>query len=245
MQTSLFGTILRRIRGLSQGEAVSKRGRWMAASLAFVASTCVSGLGLKAIAAESVVILVSGGSRTIPVVDLETFAETGELSRQLNIYINDYLDAEDSETYRDLLNFEVQLNFAKYARFVQSEAGECLQSVLARAIKPNPTDSTASLSIRAGLINGAAPDGRLTVMDLIRSYPNSKLHVDTNEISGSSGILDDAWDDWRSSVEQAGVPLDENIVETQSSVDLTGIDYDILEMAARDLFCERLAVPGE
>lgn len=223
---------------------VAVNGQWWLAGMGLAAmglTTAVAGIAPPAIAAEELVFLASGGSRTVPVEDLVTFAETGEMSRQLDIYINDYLDAEDAEQYRNGLNFEVQLNFAEYAGFLQSESGQCVLNVMARVIKPTPTNETAVQSVRAGLINGAAPDGRLTILDLIQSYPNSKLHIDTNEIRGSSTILQDAWTDLRASIEQAGVPVAADAVVGQESLDLVDIDYDILETAAADLFCERLA----
>ena len=198
------------------------------------------GWGQMAMAADELVILVSGGSRTIPVEDLETFAETGRMSRQLEIYINDYLDAADSEEYRNSLNFEINVNFVQYAKFLESDAGQCVLRVLARGIKPTPTESSGVQSVKAGLVNGAAPDGRLTVIDLVRSYPNKKLHIDTNEVTGSSGILEEAWEDLRASIEQAGVPVEADAWTEQTSLNLTEIDYDILQTAAQDLFCERL-----
>ncbi len=217
--------------------------RWIAGVIGLVAA--LGGLGARqALATDELVFLVSGGSRTVPVEDLMTFAETGEMSRQLDIYINEYLDVEDADEYRNALNFEIQLSFVEYTRFLQSESGQCVLNVRARVIKPTPTDTSGVQSVRAGLINGAAPDGRLTILDLIQSYPNSKMHIDTNEISGASNILSDAWDDLRSSIEQAGVPVDPDAVVGQDSLDLTDIDYDILETAAADLFCERLAEPN-
>ncbi|MGK7911782.1 MAG: alpha/beta hydrolase [Synechococcus sp.] len=215
---------------------------WLAGAVGLIAAT--AGVASQAIAAEELVFLASGGSRTVPVEDLVTFAETGEMSRQLDIYINDYLDAEDAELYRNGLNFVIQLNFAEYAGFLQSDSGQCVLNVMARVIKPTPTDETAVQSVRAGLINGAAPDGRLTILDLVQSYPNSKLHIDTNEIRGSSNILEGAWTDLRASIEQAGVPVAADAVVGQESLDLIDIDYDILEAAAADLFCERLAEEG-
>ncbi|MEM9566745.1 MAG: alpha/beta hydrolase [Cyanobacteria bacterium P01_E01_bin.34] len=212
---------------------------WLTSAVGLVAA--MHWVALPAIAAEELVFLASGGSRTVPVEDLVAFAETGEMSRQLDIYINDYLNAEDAELYRNGLNFEVQLNFAEYAGFLQSGAGQCVLNVMARVIKPTPTDETAVQSVRAGLINGAAPDGQLTILDLIQSYPNSKLHIDTNAIRGSSSILQDAWTDLRASIEQAGVPVAADAVVGQDSLNLSDIDYDILETAAADLFCDRLA----
>ncbi|MEL7084728.1 MAG: alpha/beta hydrolase [Cyanobacteria bacterium P01_A01_bin.3] len=226
--------------GLTNIGDIAVNGRWwLAGTVGLVAA--VAGVASQAIAAEDLVFLASGGSRTVPVEDLITFAETGEMSRQLDIYINDYLDAESAEQYRNGLNFEVQLNFAEYAGFLQSDSGQCVLNVMARVVKPTPTNDTAVQSVRAGLINGAAPDGRLSLLDLIQSYPNSKLHIDTNEIRGSSTILQDAWTDLRASLEQAGVPVAEDAFVTQESLDLIDVDYDILETAAADLFCERLA----
>ncbi|MGK7906819.1 MAG: alpha/beta hydrolase [Synechococcus sp.] len=215
---------------------------WIQRAALLLTVSCL-GWSQRAIAAEDLVILVSGGSRTIPVEDLETFADRGQMSRQLEIYINDYLDATDAEEYRNGLNFEIEVDFVQYAKFLESDAGQCVLNVLARGIKPTPTDTSGVQSVKAGLVNGAAPDGRLTIIDLVRSYPNKKLHIDTNEVTGSSGILEGAWEDLRASIEQAGVPVEADAWAGQTSLDLKEVDYDILETAAQDLFCERLADP--
>ena len=108
---------------------------------------------------------------------------------------------------------------------------------MARIIKPNPTESTNTLSLRAGLINAAAPDGQMTILDLLDSYPNQKLHVDNNELTGANDEFSDAWENLLDSIEQAGVPVESGAFTDQSSLDLTAIDYDLLEEAAGAVFC--------
>jgi hypothetical protein len=182
------------------------------------------------VAAETVVLSEGVAKRSISVAELATFAKTGIASRPLQVYFEDYLDAAAVEQLRKYLDRNVQLEFASFAQYLRSDGGSCLLERLASVVKPTPNQAADAQPLRAALVNAAALDGNLSLMEILQQYPTSQVHLDREQLSDK---LPDWQTEWSTLLDEAGVPLENRTSAATSgkaevTLQLTDIDYSAL-----------------
>jgi hypothetical protein len=133
----------------------------------------------RADAAESVVLKYRILRETISVSELSTFAETGELSTKLRIYLK--LARREPDELRRTLRQEVKVNPNLLDRILNSFVGEAMLDQVSQVVH-TPSNRANRESLRGSLINSALPDGKITLIETLEKYPTSEVHVEGDRI---------------------------------------------------------------
>jgi predicted dienelactone hydrolase len=131
-------------------------------------------------AAETVTIQLGPFQQTVEVDDLENFAKTGKLPKQLQVF-SSFLTPQIQE----ILNQKLQINPEFADKFVDGLAktpqGQRLISSLGGIIPGSTSQSVKdTLNLTARRVNG------LTVLGFVRSYPGENITVDATKAVGLS-----------------------------------------------------------
>ncbi len=129
----------------------------------------------RAEAAESVVLKYRFLRETISVRELRTFADTGELSRKLRVYLK--LAGRDPEQLRRALTQEAKVNSTFLYRVLNSPIGEGLLDQVSQVVH-TPTNRANRESLRSALVSSALPDGQITLIETLENYPTPEVHVE-------------------------------------------------------------------
>jgi predicted dienelactone hydrolase len=162
-------------------ERVSKRRwqlrlGWLGLGLALQAG----GLGWQpAVAAERIIISYGAIERSIRVSQLERFAATGELDRQLAAYVRLFnVSPEQLEQLRQALSASADFDVVAVGQFLYTPQGKFLLKQVSRVIQ-TPSRQAGFLATRGALILAAAdPDGGLTILNVLRHFPTEGMRID-------------------------------------------------------------------
>ncbi len=154
---------------------MSKRGRQAIA---------LTGLGLLAAAmpaqsAEELIISYGILERTIPIEDLEAFAQGQGLSTQLSAYAS-YVNLTEEElaTLRSILTERAELSPTDLSQFLNTNQGLTLLELLGDIVQ-TPARQRGVLAIRAGVILAAADEAEgLTLINFLKKYPTPGIRID-------------------------------------------------------------------
>ena len=151
--------------------------RFILSLVAFIGMlSCTAG----AEAADSVVLKYSFLRETISVTELSTFAETGELSTKLRVYLK--LAGREPEQLRSLLTQEVKVNGVILSRMLNNPVGETMLDQVSQVVH-TPTNRASRESLRSALVSSALPDGQVTLIETLENYPTSEVHVEGDRLA--------------------------------------------------------------
>ncbi len=212
-------------------------------------ATAIAGLTAgKAYGAEELVITAGPATRTVQVDELATYAETGETSRQLQVYFDEYVGEDGAKGIRKALNLTLEVDFVPFTQYLRSEGGSCFLGQISRMLRPATSNVDATQALRAGLINSAAPDGNLTLIEFFQKYPNRQIYIDQAQLSGSGEESEALRTMFKEVLVASGLPLDEaggfgaidtNIEDEFSGlvIPLVDVDYSLLADNSLDMIC--------
>lgn len=126
-------------------------------------------------AADEVVLKYGPLERSIPVSTLETFAQTGELSRPLRRYIR--IAGERPDRVRQILTREYTISPRLLDRLLNNPIGETALNQFAGAIYP-PSGSADPAALRSALVLSASNDDRISILEVVRNYPTPQVYID-------------------------------------------------------------------
>ena len=217
------------------------------------AVACIASLvaGLSAgptLAAEELVITAGAANRTVQIEDLAVYAETGETSRQLKVYFDDYVGEEGAVGLRKALNLTVKVDFVPFTRYLRSEGGSCFLGQISQVFRPAASNVDATQALRAGLINAAAPDGQMTMMEFFEKYPNRQIYIDRDQLSGRGDESQAMRGMFKEILVASGLPSEEfDALETAAAeaeddfssliIPLEGVDYELLADQSFEKIC--------
>ncbi|MFP4100428.1 alpha/beta hydrolase [Coleofasciculus sp.] len=135
--------------------------------------------GVRADAAESVVLKYRFLRETVSVEELTTFAETGELSTSLQAYLK--MAGKEPAELRQVLTKEVAVNPILLHRVLNSAPGELLLDQTSQVIH-TPTNRANRQSLRGALMSSALPNGKITLIETLQHYPTPEVHVEGNRL---------------------------------------------------------------
>ena len=126
-------------------------------------------------------LLVSFGllERSIPITDLERFADTGELTPQLRIYSQQLqLSEEQLQQIRQVLASRANLSPVAVAQFLYTEQGVLLLEQIGRVVQ-TPVRQANVQALRGAIILAAAdPDAGLSLLNVLDIYPAEAMRID-------------------------------------------------------------------
>lgn len=158
---------------------------WRNRLLASCLSVALSAFPLNA--AERVALSIGPIELSLSVTDLEQFAETGEISDNLNFYLK-YLTDEEQAELRTFFLERHEIDPVPVAQFLYSPMGELLLDELGELIQ---TESRANggQSIRAAAILAASDPQGFSVLSILRQYPSYSVWLNTPQIFEVAGQI--------------------------------------------------------
>ena len=141
-------------------------------------------LGVKAIAADQVLLKYGGLSRAVSVDELTLLAETGEASSSLRSLLD--TAGEDPETLRQGLTEELEVSPVLLDQILNSSPGEWALDQVGEAIHP-PSGRASRQALRAAFVLSASDDNRVTPLEVIQNYPTTEVQVEGDRIQDTYG----------------------------------------------------------
>jgi hypothetical protein len=133
-----------------------------------------------AIAAERVVWRYQVLQRSVSVDELNTLAETGEVSPTLQTYLR--LAGKNPQDVRQTLTQEATVNPRLLDQILNSPVGNVVIDQVSGAIH-TPSRRADRQAMRAALVLSASDDSRISLIEVIRNYPTQEIHVDGDRLA--------------------------------------------------------------
>jgi hypothetical protein len=133
----------------------------------------------RADAADSVVLKYRFLRETVSVPELSTFAQTGELSPKLQIYLK--LAGREPEQLRRALTQEVKVNPILLSEVLNSPIGGVMLDQASQVVH-TPSDRANRESLRGAIVSSALPDGKITLIETLENYPTPEVHVEGDRV---------------------------------------------------------------
>lgn len=133
----------------------------------------------RADAADSVVLKYRFLRESVSVPELSTFAQTGELSPKLQIYLK--LAGREPEQLRRALTQQVKVNPILLSQVLNSPLGGVMLDQVSQVVH-TPSDRANRESLRGAIVSSALPDGQITLIETLENYPTPEVHVEGDRV---------------------------------------------------------------
>lgn len=133
-------------------------------------------------AAERVVLKYRIFRESLSVEELSTFAETGKLSRSLQI--NLALARQDPKLIRKYLSQPVKVDPVILDRVLNSPVGNAILDQLSQVIH-TPSQKANRQALRSALVLSANVDKQMTLVEIMQNYPTSAVEVDGERLESA------------------------------------------------------------
>ncbi|OCQ91581.1 hypothetical protein AMR42_03670 [Limnothrix sp. PR1529] len=161
----------------------------MTGSIASLAIAWGAGTG-PVIAAETITLRYGPLGGALPVTDLVTWADRGELSDDLETYL--ILSQQRPDRVRQILTQRVTMPPALLDRALASSQGVILLEQLSQVLQgPKHTDNNQNL--RRALMAAAENDGQISLLELLQKYPTQNVDLRVDRLVN----LAETWQQWR------------------------------------------------
>jgi|GEM_PF-368579 hypothetical protein len=132
----------------------------------------------KAFALDNVTVKYGAVDVTLPMSDLQSFAETGKPSPQLQSVLS--LAKQTPESVREILTKEVALDSQLVTRLVNTYFGEIVFKQLSDVAYTPATLTQSAPALRDALV-AASKDGKISLIEVMQNYSPPALEVDGNQ----------------------------------------------------------------
>ncbi|MBD2627193.1 alpha/beta hydrolase [Trichormus variabilis] len=145
------------------------------------------GISNSVMAAEKIYASYSLLEVSFPVISLEVYAKTGLIDNELAVYQR-YISLQQLQELRPILLGSLKISPAVASQFLYTQQGEFLVRRLAELIKTKSSQPESGFQdLRLAIILASGEPEGLTLLNLLRKYPSSNIHInlaDTLEIFG-------------------------------------------------------------
>ncbi|MEG4838052.1 alpha/beta hydrolase [Microcoleus sp. B9-D4] len=139
-----------------------------------------------AAAAEKVVLKYSAIRMTLPVSELEIFAETGKMSPALEMLLGKA--KKDPEAVRNSLTRPVKVSQSFLDRTLNSKVGEIILDEVGQVIR-TPSGNANREALRSALVLSATNDNEITMLEAMKNYPTPEVYVEGDRLVEAYGKL--------------------------------------------------------
>lgn len=160
------------------------KGRWTLSLLA--AGAGVLFYSSAAAAAEKVVLKYSAIRMTLPLSELEVFAETGKMSPGLEMLLGKA--KKEPEAVRRYLNRPVKVSQRFLDRTLNSKVGEVILDEVGQVIR-TPSGNANREALRSALVLSATNDNEITLLETMKNYPTPEVYVEGDRLVEAYGKL--------------------------------------------------------
>ena len=130
--------------------------------------------------AEEINIIYGPLSLDLSLDSLETYAETGEITRELKFYTK-FLSEKDLSQLQNILKRSFKLNQVTVYKLTRLSLAEQLLKELGKIIKTHP-ERNGFYPIRAALGKAAANPEGWTIIDVMRQFPTETIQIDAEHL---------------------------------------------------------------
>lgn len=139
-----------------------------------------------AVAAEKVVLKYSAIRVTLPVSELEMFAQTGKMSPGLEMLLSQA--KKDPETIRRSLMRSVKVSQRFVGETLNSKLGDIVLDEVGQVIR-TPSGKANREALREALVLSAANDNEITLLEAMKNYPAAEVDVEGDRLVEAYGKL--------------------------------------------------------
>jgi len=132
----------------------------------------------KAVALDNVTVKYGAIDVTLPMSDLQSLAQTGKASSQLQSVLS--LAKQTPESMREILTREVPLDSQLVARLANTYFGEIVFKQLGEVAYAPTARLQSAPALRDALV-AASKDGKISLMEVMQNYSPPTLEVDGNQ----------------------------------------------------------------
>ena len=139
-----------------------------------------------AAAAEKVVLKYSAIRMTLPLSELEVFAETGKMSPGLEMLLGKA--KKDPEAVRRYLTRSVKVSQRFLDQTLNSKVGEVILDEVGQVIR-TPSGNANREALRSALVLSATNDNEITLLETMKNYPSPEVYVEGDRLVEAYGKL--------------------------------------------------------
>ncbi len=143
--------------------------------------------GMRAIAADQVVVKYKIFRESVSVAELTTFVQTGETSSGLQSYLK--TSQQEPEDVRKILGRETDVNVVTLDRALNNPVGNFVLDEISLAVHP-PANAASRQAIRSALILSASQDNKVSLIEVIQKYPTAEVELEGDRISQAYRQID-------------------------------------------------------
>jgi hypothetical protein len=132
----------------------------------------------KALALEKVTVKYGAVDVTLPIADLQSFAQTGKPSPQLQSVLS--LAKQTPESVREILTREVALDAQLVTRLANTYFGEIVFKQLGEVAYAPATRDQSAPALRDALV-AASKDSKISLIEVMQNYSPPALEIDGNQ----------------------------------------------------------------
>ncbi len=132
----------------------------------------------KAFALDNVTVKYGAIDVTLPMSDLQSFAQTGKASSQLQSVLS--LAKQTPDSVREILTREVALDSQLVSRLANTYFGEIVFKQLGEVAYTPATRAQSAPALRDALV-AASKDGKISLIEVMQNYTPPTLEVDGNQ----------------------------------------------------------------
>lgn len=132
----------------------------------------------KAFALDNVTVKYGAIDVTLPMSDLQSLAQTGKASSQLQSVLS--LAKQTPESMREILTREVPLDSQLVARLANTYFGELVFKQLGEVAYTPATRNQSASALRDALV-AASKDGKISLVEVMQNYTPATLEIDGNQ----------------------------------------------------------------
>ncbi|WYL94837.1 MAG: alpha/beta hydrolase [Gloeotrichia echinulata IR180] len=156
--------------------------------LSMLLPTCA--ISNSAMAAERIYGSYSPLELSIPVNSLEKYVNNDVIDDELAVY-QKYVPAQQLQELRQILITPVKVSPVVVSQFLNTPQGEFLLRRLAQAIKTQSGEAQPGFdALRSALISASGEPEGLTLLNLLKKYPTSSIHIDLANTLGIAAELE-------------------------------------------------------
>lgn len=130
------------------------------------------------LAAEEIVVRYGILEQSLPVIDLQNYAEKKVVSSSLRDFLR-FLDGKEQKKVHESLQVKLSLDIVALDKSLDTEIGQQFLSTIAPMIARR--DDAGSLALRAAIILGASSSDGLGIISLLKAYPSKRIVINLPE----------------------------------------------------------------
>ena len=117
---------------------------------------------------------------SLSVKSLETYAKTGEITREFRFYTK-FLDQETLAQLRHWLQKRFDSNHVEMHRYTRTPEGELMLQELGAVLKTH-SERNGFYALRSALVQASANESGWTIIDVIDNFPADHVQINTGDL---------------------------------------------------------------